>query len=303
MCAAPSFGERHTHEPPRGIHRYCRRTVESPLNNEKVDAPPRLGSAPNMGRCSRSAKLILAAGIAAVTIALFVFFPLGTWAQRLVEWIRDAGALGVSIFALAYVAAAALLLPGSLLTLGAGFAYGPFWGFLLVSPVSVLAATVAFLIARFLARDWIARRTASDPRFAAVDAAVAHDGFKIVVLLRLSPIFPFNLMNYALGLTRVRLRDYVLASWIGMLPGTALYVYLGSLVTSASALLSGSARDAGTWGTVLYWLGLLATVAVTVVVTRIARRALANALGTVPPSASSASSVSSASSAFKDTRP
>ena len=116
------------------------------------------------------------------------------------------------------------------------------------------------------------------PRFAAIDEAIGESGFKIVFLLRLSPIFPFNLLNYALGVTRVRFRDYVIASLLGMLPGTFLYVYLGSLVTNASELLSGKRPEAGIWGQVLYWGGLAATLLVTVLITRIARKALDRAL-------------------------
>lgn len=222
--------------------------------------------------------LILAAVVAGIAAALY-FFPLSRWALALVEYIRDAGATGVAVYAVAYVIAAVLFLPGSILTLGAGFAYGPLWGTVLVSPVSVVASTVTFLLGRFLARSWIQRKVESQPRFAAVDAAIGENGFKIVFLLRLSPIFPYNLLNYALGITRVRLLDYILASWLGMLPGTFLYVYLGSLVTSASRLLSEQAPQAeSAWTQVLYWGGLVATVLVVVIVTRTARRALARAL-------------------------
>jgi uncharacterized membrane protein YdjX (TVP38/TMEM64 family) len=198
---------------------------------------------------------------------------------HVVEWVHQAGAVGAGVYALVYVLATLLFFPGSILTAGAGFVYGPIWGILLVSPVSVIAATLAFLLGRSVARGWIARRMAGRPRFAAVDAAVGRSGFRIVLLLRLSPIFPFNLMNYALGLTRVRLRDYVLASLVGMLPGTFLYVYLGSLVTSASELLGGTGAHAGGWGQALYWGGLVATVLVTIVVTRVARAALRRAVG------------------------
>jgi uncharacterized membrane protein YdjX (TVP38/TMEM64 family) len=153
---------------------------------------------------------------------------------------------------------------------------------MLISPVSVLAATTAFLLGRTIARDWITRRLGQDPRLAAIDAAVGQSGFKIVLLLRLSPLFPFNVLNYTLGLTRVRLRDFVLGSWIGMLPGTALYVYIGSLVTSASELASDTHPSAGVEGRVLLVVGLVATLAVVVLVTRIARKALKHALDQVP---------------------
>jgi uncharacterized membrane protein YdjX (TVP38/TMEM64 family) len=165
----------------------------------------------------------------------------------LVGWIRSAGTAGAALFAVAYIAATVLLLPGSVLTLGAGFAYGPALGLLLVSPVSVLAATAAFSVGRSIARGWVSRKVSGDPRFAAIDEAVGESGFKIVFLLRLSPVLPFNLLNFALGLTRVSLRDYVVASFLGMLPGTLLYVYLGSLVTSASEIAAGhgGAPEAG----------------------------------------------------------
>jgi len=218
--------------------------------------------------------IALVAGL--VTAALTL--PIDDWLLALVGWVRAVGAAGVAVYAAVYVTATLLLLPGSALTAGAGFAYGPLWGALLVSPVSVLAATLAFVLGRTVARDWVARRVSRAPRFAAVDEAIGHSGFKIVLLLRLSPLFPFNLLNYGLGLTRVRLRDYVLGSFLGMLPGTALYVYLGSLVTSASELLSGKSSGAGALGQALYWVGLAATIAVTVLVTRVARRALDRAI-------------------------
>ncbi len=224
------------------------------------------------------ARALLAIGVLAAAATGILLLPIGPWALRLVEWVQGAGLAGAGVFALAYVAASALLLPGSVLTLGAGFAYGPIWGTLLVSPVSVLAATVSFLLARFVARAWVSRKVARDPRFTAIDAAVGESGFRIVALLRLSPVLPFNLMNYALGLTRVRLRDYVLGSWLGMLPGTVMYVYLGSLITSATELASGARPDAGPWGRVLYFGGLAATLLVTILITRVARRALGSAL-------------------------
>ncbi len=218
--------------------------------------------------------ILLAGGL----LTALLFLPWSQWALLLVEWIRDAGLVGEAVYSLAYVGATLLLLPGSILTVGAGLAYGPLWGTLLVSPVSVLAATLAFLLGRGIARKRVARRIAQHPRFSAIDEAIGDSGFKIVLLLRLSPIFPFNLLNYALGLTRVSLRDYVVASSLGMLPGTFLYVYLGSLVTNASELLSGKRPAAGPWEHVLYWGGLGATLLVTVIITRIARQALNKAL-------------------------
>jgi uncharacterized membrane protein YdjX (TVP38/TMEM64 family) len=218
--------------------------------------------------------ILLAGGL----LTAFLLVPWSRGALLLVEWIRNAGLVGVVVYSLSYVAATLLLLPGSILTAGAGLAYGPLWGTLLVSPVSVLAATLAFLLGRGIAREWVARRIVQHPRFAAIDEAIGDSGLKIVLLLRLSPVIPFNLLNYALGLTRVSLRDYVVASMLGMLPGTFLYVYLGSLVTSASELLSGKRPALGLWGQIFYWGGLVATLVVTVLISRIAQKALNRAL-------------------------
>jgi uncharacterized membrane protein YdjX (TVP38/TMEM64 family) len=227
---------------------------------------------------SKRARIAVAAAIAAVVLAGVLLFPVDRWTLALVGWVRSAGPAGAALFAVAYIAAAVLLLPGSVLTLGAGFAYGPALGLLLVSPVSVLAATAAFCVGRSIARGWVSRKVSGDARFTAIDEAVGESGFKIVFLLRLSPVLPFNLLNFALGLTRVSLRDYVLASFLGMLPGTLLYVYLGSLVTSASAIAAGHGGSAGGWQKALYVAGLVATIAATVVITRISRQALARAL-------------------------
>ena len=220
-------------------------------------------------------KRMFALGAALGGLALAAYFlPVGERLLGLVEWLRGAGPPGMVVFAAAYLLATVVMLPGSVLTLGAGFAYGPVVGLLLVSPASVLAATVAFVLGRTVARGWVSRRVGANRRFAAIDEAVAQGGFKMVLLLRLSPVVPFNLLNYALGLTRVGLGRYVLASFIGMLPGTFFYVYLGSFVTSASELLTAGKTERPPWAQALYWGGLLATAVATVLITRLARRAL-----------------------------
>ena len=167
-----------------------------------------------------------------------------------------------------------LFVPGSVLTLGAGAVFGVALGSVYVSISATLGATAAFLVGRYLARDVIARKIERNDKFAAIDRAVAEEGWKIVLLTRLSPVFPFTLLNYAFGLTRVKLSHYVLASWIGMIPGTVMYVYLGSLVNVGAGHRR---RTTGEW--VLYGVGLLATVTVTVFVTRLARKVLANRIG------------------------
>ncbi len=205
--------------------------------------------------------------------AALLLLPVADWLLAMVGWVRGAGALGVVVFFAIYVVAVVAFLPGSVLTLGAGFVWGPLGGFAVVSPASVLGATIAFLLGRTLLRGRVEAWVGDDPRFRAVDAAVARQGLLIVLLLRLSPIFPFVLLNYALGLTRVRAGHYVLASFIGMIPGTLLFAYLGSTVTNLAELASGAATEDPS-AQYLYWGGLAATLAVTVLVTRIATRAL-----------------------------
>ena len=163
-----------------------------------------------------------------------------------------------------------MFIPGSVLTLGAGAVFGVVLGSVYVSIRATLGATAAFLVGRYLARDAIARKIEKNEKFTTIDRAVAAEGWKIVFLTRLSPVFPFTLLNYAFGLTKVRLSHYVVASWIGMIPGTVMYVYLGSLVKVSAGQRQ---RTTGEW--LLYGVGLLATIVVTVFVTRIAKRALA----------------------------
>jgi uncharacterized membrane protein YdjX (TVP38/TMEM64 family) len=215
--------------------------------------------------------------ILALIAILAATLPVRDYAVRFIEWAKGLGPWGSALIAVAYIPACLFFVPGSLLTLGAGWAFGIVWGSIAVSIGSLLGATAAFLAGRTLVRGLIEDRVTRNPRFAAIDRAVAEQGFKIVLLTRLSPVFPFNLLNYAYGLTRVSLKDYVLASWIGMLPGTALYVYIGSAAKSLADLAAGRV-DGGPGRLIVFFVGLLATLAVTIYVTRIARRALDDAV-------------------------
>ncbi len=228
---------------------------------------------------SRAAlKVVAALGLAGLAWAALREVSLPSLALRLVEWSRSAGPGGAALYAVGYVLSAVLLLPASVLTLGAGYAWGPVWGVALVSPVSVLAATAAFVLGRTVLRSRVEQRIGGDARVQAIDRAIGENGLKLVVLLRLSPVLPFNLLNYALALTRVRLRDYVLGSALGMFPATVVFVYLGSLVTSGAEFLSGQRPAAGTAGTALAWAGLVATLLAVVLLTRASKRALAGVL-------------------------
>ena len=214
----------------------------------------------------------LAVLIVSIGASLFLL-PTQEYLSQFLAWVQRIGPWGAVLLGAAYIPAALLFVPGSLLTLGAGFALGVGLGTVAVSIGSTLGASAAFLAGRTLARGFIEAKISHNPRFRAIDQAVKHEGFKIVLLTRLSPVFPFNLLNYAFGLTPVSLRDYFLASWLGMLPGTVMYVYLGSAAKNLADLAAGKV-EGGTGQQVLFGVGLLATVAVTVAVTRVAKRAL-----------------------------
>jgi uncharacterized membrane protein YdjX (TVP38/TMEM64 family) len=222
---------------------------------------------------TKAIKIIIFVIVIAALIAVAKIFNLQQIFRDVLAWISGLGPLAPLMFILIYILACVLLLPGSILTLGAGVVFGIIKGSIAVSIGSTLGATAAFLVGRYLARGWVSKKIAGNNKFKAIDEAVAREDWKIVLLTRLSPVFPFNLLNYGFGLTKVTLKHYILASWIGMIPGTVMYVYIGSLAGDLATLGTGQrTRSTGEW--ILYGIGLLATIAVTVFVTRIAKRAL-----------------------------
>jgi uncharacterized membrane protein YdjX (TVP38/TMEM64 family) len=218
-------------------------------------------------------RLIALLALAATVAVAVAWLPIAEWLAIGIAWVDAHPMLAWPVFVGSYVVATVLALPGSILTLAAGFVFGLPLGIALTSVASVTGATSAFLIGRYLARAWVEQRIESNKTFKALDAATRHEGFVIVFLARLSPAFPFNLLNYGLALTGVRLRDYFLASWIGMLPGTVLYVYLGAAAGDLSQLLSGEV-DSGLAGQALLIGGLIATAVLTAIITRKASQAL-----------------------------
>jgi len=216
--------------------------------------------------------------VAAVIALVVVGRSAGDALPRFAGWVEDLGWWGPVVFVVAYAAGVVAMVPGSVLTLAAGAIFGLVQGVVYVFVAATLGAAAAFLVSRHLARALVERRLEGNERFSAIDRAVGNEGRKIVFLLRLSPVFPFSLLNYALGLTRVGFWDYLVAS-VGMIPGTVLYVYYGKLAGDVASLAGGAEieRGVGYWAVLL--LGLAATVAVTALVTRSARRALAAATG------------------------
>ncbi len=197
------------------------------------------------------------------------------WLKDVLLWIDGLGTVGALAFIFLYIVATVAFLPGSILTLGAGVVFGVVMGSLYVFIGATIGATAAFLVGRYLARGWVAKKIAGNQKFKAIDEAVGRERLKIVLLTRLSPIFPFNLLNYAYGVTGVSLKDYVMAS-IGMITGTIMYVYIGSLAGNIATI--GTESQPGNPG--IQWairiIGFIATVAVTIYVTKVARKALEN---------------------------
>jgi uncharacterized membrane protein YdjX (TVP38/TMEM64 family) len=220
---------------------------------------------------------ILVLIVAAVATAAFAL-PLQQWLRTAIDWTATHRELAGLAFVTLYVVATVAFVPGLPLTLAAGALFGVVEGSFLVSIGSTLGATAAFFAGRTIARDWVRRRIAAWPRFVAVDRAVESRGFLVVLLTRLSPLFPFFLLNYAYGVTAARPRDYVLGSWLGMMPATVAYVYAGSLAADVSQALAGEAELGGT-GWLLLALGFSATLTVTVLVTRVARSFLDREIG------------------------
>lgn len=225
----------------------------------------------------------------ASALLLIVFFQhlsiqvrVSTFVQSTLLWVKMLGAIGAIAFIVIYNVATVLFIPASLLTLGGGAIYGLVWGSVYVFVAATLGATFAFLIGRYFARNWVSEKINKNVTFRAIDEAVAIDGFKIVLLTRLSPIFPFNMLNYVFGVTRVALKDYVLGS-IGMIPATIMYVYLGSLLGDIALLemqpaniISNPQAQIVRWG--IKVLGLVATLAVTIQVSRLANKILVSKL-------------------------
>ena len=214
--------------------------------------------------------------LALVTVVIaFWFLPAREWLIELTAWAQAHPRIAWAGFILTYVLAAVLMVPGSILTLAAGVLFGVGLGVALVSLASTLGACCAFLVGRFLARDWVESRLEAMPRFRALDRAVARRGWLIVLLARLSLLIPYNLLNYALGLTKVRFGAYLLSTFAGMLPAIILYVYLGSVAGSLASL---DQAGAPMIPQSLFIAGLIVTAVLIVVIARLTARALRNEL-------------------------
>ncbi len=208
---------------------------------------------------------LIALAIAAFLLALRWINNAGLL-KRALDWIRELGPYGPAAFVVIYVAAVIFFIPASILTVGAGFIFGLAWGSVYVLLAATIAGNLTFLIARHVAREWIAHKLQTHPKFKALDDAVARDGWKIVALVRLAPVFPFAITSYGFGLTRLQLWEYFLANF-AMIPGTMMYVYFGNVARDLTDRIA-----TPPW--IKWSIGAL-TVAVVLYVTQYAKRALA----------------------------
>ncbi len=210
--------------------------------------------------------LILAAALAAL-VGAWLLLPVQAWIAAFTAWVTALGPAGPALYALAYALVLVVLAPGGPLSIGAGLAFG-FWGVPVVLAGATTGAALAFLVSRYALRARVRRMIETRPTLAALDRAVAEEGWRVVGLLRLSPLVPFNLQNYFFGVTRIGFWPYVAATLVGIAPGAVLYVYIGVLARTAGG-------DAGPVKWLLVGAGLVATGLVAVLVGRKARAVLA----------------------------
>jgi glucokinase len=224
----------------------------------------------------KSARFIAVTATVLGIIASWWFLPGTHYQVAFLHWTKNLGPWAPVVIAFSYVIAAILLVPGSILTLASGFMFGIPVGVITSWIGASMGAFAAFLAGRTIARDWIARKVARNPRLGALDRAIGEQGFKIAILLRLNPVVPYGFLNYALAITRISFKDYAIASIFGMPLGDFLYVYIGSAARSLAEAASGKVEGKLAGG-VLFWGGLLATAVITVFATRLAMKSLEQA--------------------------
>ena len=222
-----------------------------------------------MGRAGKWLGLAIAAAGLVWALSHWV----GVWIADFIDWVAGFGALAPLVFILGFALGTTLLFPASILTMAAGVLFGPVRGTLYAFIGAVVGAVLTFVISRYVARRTVKRRLSADPRFTRLDRAIRRQGFQVVFLLRLSPVIPFAIINYALGLTRVRFVDYFLAS-VGLLPPTWLFVYNGFLMGEVARVGVGRVLRGGIGNLAVIALGFIATLTVTAWLAKLSRKAL-----------------------------
>ncbi len=200
--------------------------------------------------------------------------PIENWLTQFNDWVASLGTVGMVVYGLFYIVATVLFVPGSITTIGSGFLFGLWWGTLVVNISATIGAALAFLIARYIARDWVHAKAEQNAKFNAIDKAIGKQGGKIIGLLRLSPALPFSLSNYLYGLTAVKFWPYVIATWLSTLPGTMMFVYFGAIGKAGLSAATDGTTIRSPAQTAFLIVGLIATIAVTIIITRVAQKAL-----------------------------
>ena len=216
-------------------------------------------------------KAILAAVLLIAFIVAVRFLPIGDWIASFQAWVKGLGPIGYLVYVLAYVIVCVTFLPASPLTIGAGAIFGFVEGAIVVIVGATLGATASFLLGRTIMRRKIEAMAANNPKFRALDRAIAREGGKIVFLVRLAPVFPFAYINFAFGLTGVRTLSYVVATFFGIIPVTLAFVYIADAATRTAT------ADMSTTRLIINIAGVVIAIAVTAFVTRVALRAVRRA--------------------------
>jgi len=216
-------------------------------------------------------KLFVALLIVAAIIIAFRLLPVSDWLRAFQAYVKNLGALGYVLYVVVYAICVVAFIPASILTLGAGAIFGFVGGTIVVVIGATIGATLAFLLARTVMRKRIEKMTASNAKFRALDRAIANDGMKIVFLVRLAVVFPFTWVNYAFGLTAIPLWRYVLATLLGIIPATAAFVFASSAAAKAAT------GETSNITKIVYIAGGVAAIIASVLIGRIATRAIRRA--------------------------
>jgi uncharacterized membrane protein YdjX (TVP38/TMEM64 family) len=222
--------------------------------------------------------VLLVLSLPASLLALAQLTPFLTWLNVSLAWTADQGALGVLVFTLIFVLVCVSALPEVYPNLAAGMIWGPLPGALVVSVARVVGCCFTFLLVRGVLRGWVARRIGEDARWRAVDALLEREGFKFVVLLRLCPIFPANVINFGFGVTGVHLGAYAAGTFVGMLPRSLVVAYLGAGGRSLADLAAADALTLQALPGPVFWAGLVVVGIGTLWVAAITRRMVLTAM-------------------------
>jgi uncharacterized membrane protein YdjX (TVP38/TMEM64 family) len=228
---------------------------------------------PKRGRTTR---FVILSVLVVVLAVLGRVLPIRGWLLSLFSALRDAGPFGVFLFILTYTPGAVFFIPSAMFTFAAGFTYGPLWGALIAIPGIALSSCIIFMLARTVLRKPVEQWLRGDPRIRAVDHLLTRFGPKAVILLRFSPLSPFNILNFAFGLTGMKPLHYFVATSIGAAPGAIFYAQLGALTPHLDELASGRIPAGGQLQTYYLGFGICLTLVVAIWLGRLAKRALAH---------------------------